>query len=185
MNSRTQPRYSVNRAKTILLRKHLDPICADGLELFSGLPGIKETLQVPRIKDAPEKHLKAAERVRRIAEEHEREFIDERDYSENFLEKYDMAVRDLEAAARVERGAARVKYTRATADLNDEISRVRRVFDVLDSRMLEAYLDDHSTIQQWRRASRVPAKTGRPKKRKPGWKRAEVVKSDELGINPS
>jgi hypothetical protein len=33
--------------------------------------------------------------------------------------------------------------------------------------MTEAYLDDHETLQSWRRASRVPAKLGRPKKRKP------------------
>src|SRR2546423_5998172 len=111
--SLNRPRYSVNQAKTILLRKHLDPIAADGLEMLAGLPGIEESLRVPRIKDAPETHLKAAERVRRIAEEHEREFIDERNYGENFLEKFDGAVRDLEAAARVERGARRAKYPKA------------------------------------------------------------------------
>jgi hypothetical protein len=163
---RKRPRYSVGRAKTILLRKHLDPIAADGLEMFAGIPGLQDSLRVPRIKDPPEQHLKAAERVRRIAEEHQQELIAQRDYSENFLDKFDAAVRDLEAAARVDRGAARAKYTRATELVADEIAALRRAFDALDTRMTEAYLDDPRTLALWRRASRVHAKTGRPKKRK-------------------
>ena len=160
------PRYSVNRAKTILLRKHLDPIAADGLELFAGLPGIEESLRVPRIKDTAQEHLQAAERLRKVAEEHEREFITERNYGEDFLEKFDAAVRDLEAAERVDRGFARGKYSRATMDVKEEITRVRRAFDTLDTRMHEAYLDDASILKLWRRESRIPAKTGRPRKRK-------------------
>jgi DNA-binding FrmR family transcriptional regulator len=167
MKSRHAPRSSVNRAKKILLRKHLDPIAADGLEIFAGLPGLEDSLRVPRIKDSPEKHLEAAKRIRHVADEHAEEFITERNYSEDFLEKFDAAVRDLEAAARVERGAARARYTRATEDVKEEIARVRRALDALDTRILEAYLDDRSTLKLWRRWSRVPAKTGRPKKKKP------------------
>jgi hypothetical protein len=183
-NLRKAPRYSVNRAKKILLRKHLDPIAADGLELFNGLPGIKDNLRVPRIKDAPEQHLEAAKRVRRIAEEHEQEFITERNYGENFLERFDAAVRDLEAASRVDRGLGRAKYTRATEDLKEEIARVRRALDVLDTRMLEAYLDDHSTIKRWRWESRVPAKLGRPKKRKPRLKMSDTSNNPKAGDRP-
>jgi hypothetical protein len=166
-NSRKAPRYSVNRAKTILLRKHLDPIVADGLDLFAGLPGLADSLKLPRIKDAPEKHLEAAKRVRRVAEEHEEELINERQYDENFLESFDRAVEMLEAAARVERGAARASYSRATDEMKEAITRLRRAFDSLDTRIRAAYLDDPETLSLWRRASRVPAKTGRPKKRKP------------------
>lgn len=119
-NSRKEPRYSLNRAKTILLRKHLNPIAADGLVLLAGLPGIQESLRLPRLKDAPDKHLRAAERVRRIAEEHEQEFITERDYREDFLEKFDRAVQDVEAANQVDRGLARARYTRATRDMKEE-----------------------------------------------------------------
>ena len=173
MHSRQKPRYSVNRAKTILLRKHLDPIAADGLEMLSGLPGIEQSLQVPRIKDGPDKHLEAAKRVRRVAEEHEQEFINERNYNDNFLEKFQEAVRHLEAAARVDRGFARANYTLATKNMKEEIARVRRVFDTLDTRMLEAYLDDRPTLELWRKASRVPAKQGRPRKRKSDLKKGK------------
>lgn len=176
-HSRGAPRYSVNRVKTILLRKHLDPIAADGLEIFAGLPGIEDSLRVPRIKDAPEQHLKAAERMRRVAEEHEQEFITERNYNENFLQKFDAAVRDLEAAARVDRSAGGAKYTRATEDVKEAIARVRRAFDVLDTRILEAYLDDDNILELWRQKRRVPAKTGRPRKRKPRAARANMSSS--------
>jgi hypothetical protein len=168
---RRAPHISMNRAKTILVRKHLDPIVADGLEMFAGLPGIKESLRLPRIKDAPAKHLEAAERVRRVAEEHEKEFIRDRNYGPDFLEKLDLAVQNLEAAARVAPGTARAQYTRATQHVKEEIARVRRALDVLDSRMAEAYLDDDPTLKNWRHASRVPGKIGRPKKRKPRVKR--------------
>lgn len=164
-NSRQAPRYSVTRAKTILLRKHLDPIAADGLDMLAGLPGIADSLKLPRIKDAPEKHLEAAKRVRRVAADHEEEFINMYNYEKNFLESFDEAVRTLEAAARVERGSARAKYSRATADMKEAIARVRRVFDALDARMREAYLDDRERLKLWRTFSRVPAKTGRPTKR--------------------
>jgi exonuclease VII large subunit len=164
-NSRKAPRYSVNRAKTILLRKHLDPITTDGLDMLAGLPGIADSLKLPRIKDAPEKHLEAAKRVRRVAEDHEEEFINQYNYEKNFLESFDEAVRTLDAAARVERGSARARYSRATADMKEAIARVRRVFDALDARMREAYLDDREKLKLWRTFSRVPAKTGRPTKR--------------------
>ena len=173
-SSRRAPRHSVNRAKTILLRKHLHPIAADGLVLFGGLPGIEESLRLPRIKDKPETHLKAAERVRRIAEEHEQEFITQRDYSENFLEKFDGAVQDLETALKVDAGWARAQYTRATRDMKSAITAVRQALDALDARMIESYLDDRDTLRQWRWESRVPAKLGRPKKRKTTRKRPEV-----------
>jgi hypothetical protein len=163
--ARTGPRRSVTRAKTVLLRQHLDPIAADGLEMFVGVPGVKETLKLPRLKDAPEKHLEAAERVRRVAEEHEEEFINARNYDENFLESFDIAVQNLEAAAKVKRGLARANYTNATEDVKNEIARVRRAFNVLDTRIREAYLDDRSTLRRWRKSSRVPPKQGRPKKR--------------------
>lgn len=165
-NLRSAPHMSLNRARKVLLRKHLDPIAADGLEMFSGLPGIEESLRLPRIKDVPAKHLEAAERVRRVAAGHEQEFITQRSYSADFLEQFDSAVQNLEAAARVERGAARVTYTRATEDVREAIARVRRALDVLDTRVREAYLDDHLTLKRWRWESRIPAKIGRPRKRK-------------------
>jgi len=165
-NYRKAPLISVTEAKTILVKKHLHPMRADGLELFAGLPGIEETLRIPPIKNGPAAHLKAAERVRRVAEEHEQEFIRERNYSENFLEKFDKAVEDLRAAAQVDHGSARVKYTRATDDVKEELTRVRRAFDTLDTRVVEAYLGNAYVLDLWRQASRVKAKTGRPRKRK-------------------
>jgi len=85
-------------------------------------------------------------------------------------------VRDLEAAARADRGSARANYTLATQNMKEEIARLRRVFDTLDTRMLEVYLDDRPTLELWRKASRVPAKKGRPRKRKSELKKGKRVK---------
>ena len=81
--------------------------------------------------------------------------------------------------ARVEKGAARAKYTLATEDVKEEIAHVRRAFDVLDTRVLEAYLDDKTTLSHWRGSSRVPAKLGRPRKRKARLKSRYDVRSDD------
>ena len=163
---RKAPHLSINRAKTILLRKHLGPIAADGREMLAGLPGVEESLRLPRIKDAPAKHLEAAMRVRRVAAEHEQEFINDRKYASDFLEGFDLAVQDLEAAAGVEQGAARMTYTRATQHVKDAITRVRRALEVLDTRMRESFLDDKVLLKLWHRKRRIPPKLGRPKKRK-------------------
>jgi hypothetical protein len=143
--------------------------------MFAGLPGIKDSLKLPRIKDVHEKHLEAAKRIRRVAEEHEQELITECDYDENFLESFDVAVRDLEAAAGVQRGAARAKYTRATEDVKEAIARVRRALNTLDTRIVEAYLGDRQLLKRWRKESRVPPKMGRPKTRRTGLDRRDRV----------
>lgn len=170
------PGAALDRAKKLLVRKHLDPIAADGLEMFAGLPGIEESFKVPRIKDPPAKHIQAAERVRRVAAAHEQEFITERNYREDFLEQFDRAVENLEAAGHVDVGSARARYSRATADVKEGIARLRRAFDVLDTRIHEEYLDHPHVLKRWRRASRrLPAQIGRPKKQKAGLKRADRI----------
>jgi hypothetical protein len=171
-NARAPAGASIKRAKAVLLRKHLHPIAADGLELFAGLPGIEDTLRVPRSKDAPAALLKVAERVRRVAVEHEQEFITQRKYGEDFLEQFDESVQALELALRLDRASARARYTQATREVKACIANVRRALDVLDTTMQAVYLDDKETLARWRHAIRVPARRGRPKKRRTGPKRA-------------
>lgn len=173
MKLRGAPHISLKLAKEILLRQHLGPIVADGLEVFAGFPGVKETLRPPRIKDKPEKFLEAAERVARFAETHKQEFIENRNYSPDFLEQLELAVRDLESAASADPGTGRARYSQATHEVKEAITRVRRALRALDSRVHEAYFGDRATLDLWRRASRRPAKLGRPKKRKPRVKRTD------------
>lgn len=165
-NARRAPRCNVTLAKTILIKKHLQPIATDGIVLLAGLPGIKETLRIPRIKDGPDAHLKAAERLRRVAEEHEQEFIRERHYRENFLERFDKAVDDLRAAAQVDRGSARAKYSRTTKEVENELTHLRAEFNALESTIIEAYMEDRTVLETWRQVSRIKAKTGRPRRRR-------------------
>jgi DNA-binding FrmR family transcriptional regulator len=173
------PGSSLRRTKMILLKQHLDPIAADGLEMLTGLPGIKETLRLPRVKDAPAKHLEAAERVRRVAEVHEQEFISQYEYSEDFLEQFDAAVENLKAADGLDRGLARANYSRATAAVKSEIAAVRRALDRLHTRIVAEYLDDKKTIEHWRETSRVPATKGRPTKRRAANKLARRAREEQ------
>jgi hypothetical protein len=175
-NARAPAGASIQRAKTVLLRKHLHPIAADGLQLFAGLPGIEDALRVPRSKDTPAALLKAAERVRRVAVEHEQEFITQRKYDEDFLEQFDESVQALDLAVRLDKAAARARYTLTTREVKECIGNVRRALDVLDTTMRAVYLDDKKTLALWRHAIRVPARRGRPKKRKTGSRRARTPK---------
>lgn len=177
--SRKSPRYSLSRAKKILFEKHLNPIAADGREMFRGMPGIRETLRLPPIKAKPERHLEAARRIRRIAEEHEREFIDERKYAGDFLARFDAALEDLEAAARADRGAGRQKYTHTTAEVKLAIDAVRDTLDSLDAHVRGEFMDDPVTLGLWRHsARRNPPKTGRPSNAEKAKRAAKAAKSE-------
>lgn len=163
---RGTPGQSVVRAKSNLLRQHLRPIAADALELFAGLPGLRESLRLARLKAPAARHLDAAKRVRRVAEEHAEELIEERDYPPDFLKRFDAAVANLEAAAGSARGSAQREYSRLTAELEKQISAIRQALDSLGARIAESYGDERAVLETWRRARRIPAKRGRPKKKR-------------------
>lgn len=174
------PGKSIRAAKVNLLRQHLDPIVADGLAMLTGLPGIKQSLRLPRIKDAPEKLLEAAERVRRVAEGHAQEFITQYEYGEDFLEQLDAAVQDLKTAVSADPGRARANYSRATSEVTDEIAAVRRAIDALHKRVVAEYLGDETTLELWRNSRRVPAIRGRPTKRRAANKLARRAAAEQL-----
>jgi hypothetical protein len=165
-NAQRPAAISPKHAKTVLLRKHLRPLAADGLEIFAGLPGMEDTLRVPRSKDTPAALLKAAERTRRVAVEHEDEYIAQRGYSDDFVEQFDRAVHVLRTAAEADQALMRRRYSNATAEVKERIANVRRALDVLDTTMHAVYLEDRRTLSLWRAAIRVPARRGRPKKRR-------------------
>jgi hypothetical protein len=164
--ARGLPQNSAERARKILFHKHLVPIATDGLELLAGTEGIEAELQLPRLKAPPEEHVRAARRVRAVAEGCERMYIESRDYEPNFLEQFDLAVGDLERAMTAGTGVARADYSTTTLEVKEAVEEVRRRFDSLHARMNEALFDDRALLREWRKCSRIPAKIGRPKKRK-------------------
>jgi hypothetical protein len=177
--ARGLPHHSVDRAKKILFHKHLVPIATDGLELLAERESIEADLQLPRFKAPAEEHLRAAERVRRVAARYEAMYVDSRDYASDFLDHFDRAVGDLIQAANAGKDAGRVEYTAATRRVKEAVDEVQRCFDSLDARMKEACFDDRRLLREWRTCSRIPGKIGRPKKRKGKPKRSDGGGSDE------
>jgi hypothetical protein len=177
--ARGMPHKSAARAKKILFHKHLVPIATDGLALLAGTAGIDAELELPRLKAPPEEHLRAARRVRSVATLYERMYIDARDYEADFLDRFDTAVDDLSQAVSAGKGAGRADYTAATSKVTEAVAEVQRCLDSLDARMNEACFDDQTLLREWRRATRIPGKIGRPKRRKGKQKPADEANSDQ------
>lgn len=164
--ARRSPANSIKHAKTALFHKHLLPIATDGLELLSGTEGIDEELRIPALAAHVGDHLRAAQRVREVAGQYEREFIESRDYAPGFLDRFDQAISDLIRAASDGQGAARANYSAATREVKAAVEEVQRCFDSLNARVKEACFADRAALSEWRRRSRIPKKAGRPRKRK-------------------
>ena len=156
----------MDRAKQILVHKHLVPIATDGLVLLAGRENIAADLELPRFKAPAEDHLRAATRVRGVVTPYEAIFVESRNYAPDFLEHFDRAVRDLSYAAGAGKDAGRAEYTTATRSVKKAVEEVQRCFDSLDARTNETCFDDRARLREWRKGSRIPGKIGRPKKRK-------------------
>jgi hypothetical protein len=177
--ARGLPHNSADRARKILFHKHLVPIATDGLELLAGVEGVAPELELPRLKAPPAEHVRAARRVRAVAAQYERMYVDARNYDLDFLEQFDRAIGDLEQATRAGRADARADYSAATLDVKEAVEEVRRRFDSLHARMNEALFDDRALLREWRKCSRIPGKIGRPKKRKGKQKPSDHAEPEE------
>lgn len=181
-DSRAMPENAAKRAKTLLFQKHLVPIATDGLELLAGVEdveAVRTALKLPWLKAPAADHLLAAQRVRDVASRYERMFVGSRDYEPDFLVQLDRAVSDLHRAASEGNAAARADYSAATREVKEAVDEVQRCFDALDARVKEACFGDRAALREWRKRSRIPAKVGRPKKRKGKQKPTDEPGSDE------
>jgi len=155
---------SVAALKVQLRKKHLLPISRRAKLLLRGYPGIEESVRIPHKRGSVQMHVDATKRMTKALRPHAREFIAV-GFGKSFLV-------DCERAARLlkERDAnpdtARSRRSRATRSLPDALRDGRAIIASIDAHVNAELGDDSSILAVWRGAKRVPARMGRPPKRR-------------------
>lgn len=142
---------------------HLLRIRKRGRVLLKGLPGIDESLRVPHDRAPNDDLIAAAKRIADAVRPHAKAFHRAK-FARDFIKRMERAADTLAKAA----GAppdARSDRPLATKKLKDAIKDARLVVDSLDGLMAAHYPPRSPELRTWRKAKRVGARIGRPRKR--------------------
>ena len=143
---------------TELREQHLTPIAHIARALLAEAPGIEKALKMPDYYMSPLRLVAEAMAIREAAWLYEAQFI-HAGRPQNFLEQLDAAIEALREAIRAkeERLGEQVG---SSAGIAADIKRGRRVIDVLDTIVKDAFRDDGALLAEWRNAKRVRARPG-------------------------
>jgi hypothetical protein len=141
-----------------LREKHLAPIAQIARALLAEAPGIEKALRMPDYYMSPLRLVAEAMAIRDAAWLYEPQFI-RAGQPQNFLEQLDAAIEALREAIRAkeERLGEQVG---SSAGIAADIKRGRRVIDVLDTIVKDAFRGDDAVLAEWRSAKRVRARPG-------------------------
>jgi hypothetical protein len=163
--SRAGPGKTVKAAKAHLRIKHLKPLADSGPDLLDGMPGIKESLRMP-IRDASvEEHLEAVKRFTNAVRPHAKAFY-KAGFDRAFLKQLDQAAVALKVAASDPQSARRA-LSQSTKQVARHLQLCRHLIKQLDSAIVAEYHDRPLDIKLWRGSKRIPARIGRPPKKRP------------------
>ena len=142
---------------------HLLRIRKRGRVLLKGLPGIDESLRVPHDRAPNDKLIAAAKRIADAVRPHAKVFHRAM-FSKDFIKRMERAA---DALAKAAEAPPEVRSARplATKELKKAISDARLVVDSLDGLMAAHYSPRSPELSTWRKAKRVGARVGRPRKR--------------------
>jgi hypothetical protein len=142
---------------------HLLRIRKRGRVLLKGLPGIDDSLRVPHDRAPTQDLIAAAKRIADAVRPHAKAFY-AANFAKDFIKRMERAA-DALAKAAAAPPDAKTDKPRATRDLKDAISDARLVVDSLDGLMAAHYPRRSVVLVNWKKAKRVSARIGRPRKR--------------------
>jgi hypothetical protein len=144
--------------RRVLREQHLAPIAQIARATLADAPGIDKALRMPRSNLSALKLVAEASAMRSAAAQYEPQFV-EAGCPEDFLAQLDAAA---EAVRQSMLGKARNlgRQVGASAGIERDIKRGRRVIDVLDTIVKSAFREDQNVLAKWRNAKRVRATTG-------------------------
>lgn len=155
---------SLKLTRRNLRRKHLLPIVTRGKVLLRGLPGIREELRLPRVRDTDAEWVAAARRIAKAVRPHKKVFLAAH-FAPDFLSQLDAAVRQLQVMSRSE-NARRTRLTLSTRGLADSLRHCRDLIASIDSLLMASDGIDEVWLKTWRHAKRIPKRVGRPPRKK-------------------
>ena len=158
------PDGGVGRLKLQLRQRHLLPIARRAKLLLKGYPGIEESLRVPHARADVKTHLDATKRIVKAIRPHAPAFHAV-GFQKSFLSDCEQLARTL-AARHASPDTARNRRAIATRSIPETIREAREIIAVIDAHINAEFADDRSLLTQWRAGKRVPARMGRPPRRK-------------------
>ena len=157
-------RASVTSLKTQLRTKHLIPLTRRAKLVLKGYPGIEESLRLPHARADVKSHAEASKRILRALRPHAPALVDA-GFSKTVLADCDRVAKAM-AQRHADPDTFRNRRSVATRSIPDAIRHAREIVDVIDSHVNAELADERALISRWRQAKRVPARMGRPRKRK-------------------
>ena len=154
-----------------LRRGHMIPIARRGKLLFHGEAKIQRVLRVPHARATPAAILAAARVMAKAVEPHRRLFVQE-GLPKTFLAELRASAARLRAFVTANE-QSRAASPAAYRELREQIARGRSQIDIVDGQLL-GWLDAQPPARRktlaamWRAAHRIPARTGRPRRRPKG-----------------
>jgi hypothetical protein len=155
---------SVAQLKLRLRKKHLLPITRRAKLLLKGYPGIGETLRVPHKRADVEAHIVATRRIVKALRPHTGEFV-AAGLRKDFLIECERAARALKER-HANPDTARSRRSRATQTLPEALREAREIIAAIDAHVNAELSDDVTLMAVWDASKRVPARLGRPPKRR-------------------
>jgi hypothetical protein len=153
------------KALRISLRKRLLRLSHHAVIWLEGLPGIEEDVRVPHANTTSEKLLEETARILKNLRPHLKTLY------KNGISKESVTLIETTAkalAAKLGDGNTVIaRRSRATSDIPDAIRKARRIVGVLDDTIKLEFPHENMLQHRWAAAKRIPAKLGRPKKKKP------------------
>ena len=142
---------------------HLLRIRKRGRVLLKGLPGIDDSLRVPHDRAPNDDLIAAAKRIADAVRPYAKAFHRAK-FAKDFIKRMERAADALAKAADAPPDP-RSDRPLATKKLKDAIKDARLVVDSLDGLMAAHYAPRSPELRTWRKAKRVGARIGRPRKR--------------------
>jgi hypothetical protein len=136
-----------------LREEHLSPIAQIARATLAHAPGIDKALRMPDYYIGPLKLLAEARAMREAAKLYEEQFM-KAGQPDDFLERLDRAIEALRQSV-ISNSRELGRQMGATAGLEMEIRRGRRLVDIIDTIVRDAFYDDKAIMAEWRTAKRV------------------------------
>lgn len=154
----------IARRKADLRETHLKRIAKAGRKLMRNVPGVARALAVPA-KSAPADSLVASARAMVKAVRPARKLFVEAGFAPDFDKACANAANALAHAAR-ESGSSAARTARVRRDLADAIRDGRATIEVIDAVLQPRFALDSGLAIEWRSATRVGRRAGRPPRRR-------------------
>jgi hypothetical protein len=146
------------------LRRKLLRVSRNGALVLEGMPGVEDDLRVPHANAKTADLIDAATRIAKNARPHAATLV-RAGLPKNFIKQIEISAGAL-ATRTASTDTVISRRSRATRSLPDALRHGRRVIMAIDASVKSELAGNRSALRHWDDAKRIPARMGRPKKKR-------------------